>query len=197
MEKRKLTYAAQVAKIIKSELKKLGLKVSVRSAHFSGGDSVDVYLEDVRPDLLEKIEERYSKYKMGNFDSMTDCYNYDNFNRNLPQVKYLFFNNKCSERLRECAEKYIEDFYGVPKCESVSVTYSSYWFRALRDENFWNKYTEFAKKQPKTCPKCGSVDMVFPALSRRDNKTEICSKCGQKEALEDMAIAKGILKVRK
>lgn len=36
------------------------------------------------------------------------------------------------------------------------------------------------------CPKCGEI---YPegkgALSRRDNRTEICSQCGFEEAMED------------
>ena len=39
----------------------------------------------------------------------------------------------------------------------------------------------------KICPKCGNKIVGYPAISRRDNKTEICSYCGQIEALEDMA----------
>lgn len=35
------------------------------------------------------------------------------------------------------------------------------------------------------CPKCGNLYTGYPALSRRDNKTEICSDCGVREALED------------
>jgi len=35
------------------------------------------------------------------------------------------------------------------------------------------------------CPKCGEPLEGFPALSRRDNKTEICSDCGTLEAMED------------
>ena len=36
------------------------------------------------------------------------------------------------------------------------------------------------------CPKCKRENvMKFPALSRRDNKTEICSDCGTSEALSD------------
>lgn len=34
------------------------------------------------------------------------------------------------------------------------------------------------------CPKCGNEMGKYPALSRVDNKTEICSDCGVKEALE-------------
>ena len=37
----------------------------------------------------------------------------------------------------------------------------------------------------KICPKCGKKIIGYPGLSRVDNKTEICSKCGQIEALED------------
>ena len=37
----------------------------------------------------------------------------------------------------------------------------------------------------RTCPKCGKRYDGYPALSRRDNKTWICSECGLKEAFED------------
>jgi predicted RNA-binding Zn-ribbon protein involved in translation (DUF1610 family) len=36
---------------------------------------------------------------------------------------------------------------------------------------------------PFTCPRCGHYSQQFPALSRADNKTEICSACGTDEAL--------------
>ena len=47
----------------------------------------------------------------------------------------------------------------------------------------------------KVCPHCGKLIGKFPALSRKDNKTEICSKCGAQEALADYY--KYILKTRK
>ena len=34
------------------------------------------------------------------------------------------------------------------------------------------------------CPRCGKYIKGYPALSRKDNKTEICSDCGTAEALE-------------
>lgn len=37
----------------------------------------------------------------------------------------------------------------------------------------------------KICPKCNGPLGDRPALSRRDNKTDICSECGYKEAMED------------
>ena len=38
------------------------------------------------------------------------------------------------------------------------------------------------------CPKCRKTYTGYPALSRYDNKTEICSACGTKEALEAMGM---------
>ena len=44
----------------------------------------------------------------------------------------------------------------------------------------------------KKCPRCGEDTMdentVMNALSRRDNKTYICSPCGTKEAFVDMGL---------
>ncbi|MBR3138278.1 hypothetical protein IKG41_02970 [Candidatus Saccharibacteria bacterium] len=33
------------------------------------------------------------------------------------------------------------------------------------------------------CPKCGEYYVGYPALSRTDNKTRICQKCGINEAI--------------
>ncbi|BCB40543.1 hypothetical protein BCJMU51_5461 [Bacillus cereus] len=45
----------------------------------------------------------------------------------------------------------------------------------IRSENF-------KKREIKDCPKCGIGYSEYPAISRVDNKTEICPKCGQEEA---------------
>lgn len=37
----------------------------------------------------------------------------------------------------------------------------------------------------KICPVCGNEYTEHPAISRRDNITEICSKCGTNEAIDD------------
>ena len=36
----------------------------------------------------------------------------------------------------------------------------------------------------KKCPICKKSIIGYPAISRKDNKTEICSQCGQDEAME-------------
>ena len=35
------------------------------------------------------------------------------------------------------------------------------------------------------CPNCGKITTEHSALSRKDNKTRICSDCGTKEAILD------------
>lgn len=40
-----------------------------------------------------------------------------------------------------------------------------------------------AAKERHKCPKCGKEYIGYPALSREDNKTEICPRCGLSEAL--------------
>lgn len=42
----------------------------------------------------------------------------------------------------------------------------------------------------KTCPNCGNQYEGYPALSRKDNKTEICADCGMREAIESAKNAK-------
>ena len=37
----------------------------------------------------------------------------------------------------------------------------------------------------KICPICGNEYTEHPAISRKDNITEICPACGTKEALDD------------
>lgn len=41
-----------------------------------------------------------------------------------------------------------------------------------------------APTKRKKCPSCGRYMVGYPAISRKDNKTEICSTCGMLEALE-------------
>lgn len=44
--------------------------------------------------------------------------------------------------------------------------------------------TQKKEKELKTCPRCKKTYTGYPAISRKDNKTEICSECGTAEALE-------------
>ena len=47
---------------------------------------------------------------------------------------------------------------------------------------------ETTMKKSAICPICGREYNDRPALSRRDNETEICPECGQREALESIGV---------
>lgn len=40
----------------------------------------------------------------------------------------------------------------------------------------------------RVCPRCGMRYLEHPAISRTDNRTEICPDCGTREALESIGI---------
>lgn len=48
------------------------------------------------------------------------------------------------------------------------------YFNNIKDDN----------KRKKICPSCKKVYTEYPAISRKDNKTLICSECGMKEIQE-------------
>ena len=52
-----------------------------------------------------------------------------------------------------------------------------------------NKKESKMSDKVKHCPRCSESYTGFPALSRRDNKTEICGSCGTEEGMEDFVKA--------
>ena len=42
--------------------------------------------------------------------------------------------------------------------------------------------------QARKCPVCGRTYTDYPALSRKDNATEICPDCGVREALASIGV---------
>ncbi len=42
----------------------------------------------------------------------------------------------------------------------------------------------------KICPRCRKAYHGYPATSRLDNETSICSDCGTREALESLGISR-------
>ena len=95
--------AAQVAALVKANLKKHGIACSVKSSYFSMGNSVDVRVYDQRPETVAKIREYCEQFKDGYFDGMQDMYIYNKDRRNGPTTKYLHIKNEISAELRaEC-----------------------------------------------------------------------------------------------
>ena len=51
-------------------------------------------------------------------------------------------------------------------------------------------YEQMKDLNIKVCPVCGKEYTEYPAISRKDNQTEICPDCGIMEALDDYINAK-------
>ena len=89
MTKQKST-VAQCAQAIRNELKLAfpQIKFQVISDSYSGGNSVNVKWDNgpCNNDVLKII----SKYQYGDFNGMTDMYEYNNTVQGIPQTKYLF-----------------------------------------------------------------------------------------------------------
>ena len=110
--------AATAAKAIKNELKKQfpGIKFSVRSDNFAGGNSVDIEWMD--GPTVEEVEQITDKYQYGHFDGMVDMYEYSNMRKDIPQAKYVMTDRRMSNFIRSQIAEYLrQNFAG---CENAT-----------------------------------------------------------------------------
>jgi len=94
--------AKQAAKLIRSDLKKHfpQTKFSVRSAHYT-----TVRIGWTNNESIKEIEKLTARYEMGQFNGMTDSYDYSNSRNDIPQVKYVF----CERTLTDDVTKKIDE----------------------------------------------------------------------------------------
>lgn len=148
---------ADVAKLLRKFLKDNNIKGSVKSQTYSGGNSVNVTLQDVNPEQFDLVYEESKKYQKGSFDPMTDHYELSNLNDNIPQVQYTFVKCDFSDELRQKALDVLHaefqlEYENVPKnhselnCDHADLD-GDYIFSAIRGvlqnghlyENLWKK----------------------------------------------------------
>lgn len=102
------------AKNIRAELKRAfpGIKFSVRTSRYSGGNSIDVeWTDGPNSDQVDKI---ISKYEYGHFDGMTDCYNNSDspWNCTFGSTKYAHTRRQYSDAMVESRIRYVVDHLG-------------------------------------------------------------------------------------
>lgn len=103
MSKRQPTQHAQVAKLIKAELRQHGIKCTVKSSSFSMGNSVDINVENQPPWVMEAIKKQTDKYEYGSYCHYQDIQTTKNRDFDGPQTKYLTINNYYTEELKQAA----------------------------------------------------------------------------------------------
>lgn len=112
-KKREPTMAAQTAKAIRKELKEQfpNTKFSVRAENFSGGNAVDI--EWIDKQTSDEVDTVVKKYQYGNFNGMIDCYEYNNKNESIPQVRFVQVQRKISDETMEKVRLEISKDYGI------------------------------------------------------------------------------------
>ena len=114
MSKRQLTGAALTAKMIKKRLTALypRIKFSVTSDTFSMGNSVDIRWTD--GPTSEAVNAITKQYQYGNFDSMTDSYDYTGIDPALgcEGAKYVHCSRKTSAEHQAKIAAKADEHYG-------------------------------------------------------------------------------------
>lgn len=102
----------QAAKMIRKDLKAAfpGVKFSVNTHRYSMGNSIRV--EWIDGPSYESVERLTDKYEDGDFDGMTDCYNYRPNPDNIPRTKYLFLTRNLSPLAAEKIEALRSEKFG-------------------------------------------------------------------------------------
>lgn len=60
----------------------------------------------------ELVELQVSKFEMGHFDGMTDCYDYSNRRDDIPQARYVFCNREIDQDIFNKAFELTKDYFG-------------------------------------------------------------------------------------
>lgn len=86
---------SQTAALIRKEIKTAfpAMPFTCTSKSYAGGNSISIDLMGVPEERQALVARMVAKYRLGNFDGMTDCYEYNNRNPELPQANYIFVNN--------------------------------------------------------------------------------------------------------
>lgn len=91
------TAAAQIRAELKSAFP--GIKFSVKSSSYAGGDSVRIEWEN--GPTSNQVNKIVDKYQYGSFNPMEDIYEYDNKNTEVEQVKYVQVQREISQDIKD------------------------------------------------------------------------------------------------
>ena len=109
--KKEISSHAGAAKMIRAYMKANGIAGSVRSESYSMGSSVRVYVQDLLPAQYGELKAFANQFQYGHFDGMIDMYEYSNNRDDIPQVKFVFVDNKMSDELGEKIYQFMKGYY--------------------------------------------------------------------------------------
>jgi hypothetical protein len=129
---------AMVAKRIKNELHEAfpSIKFIIRS------DTSSVHICWTDGPLMEQVEKVVCKYVMGFYDSMNDCFEYDNVRKDIPQVKYVFTTRVMSPESYQKIKEKIEKEFDIDFSDQNAVFNK---FKAWPNQVIWREFYKTAK----------------------------------------------------
>lgn len=99
---------------------------------------------------------------------------------------YMLWNDSCNRDIQKVIKIFKLYRLGVIKKQDIEDR--------VKNVGYGKSFDDLLEINESICPKCKGILGDRPALSRRDEKTEICEECGMKEAAEDI---EKMLKTRK
>jgi len=131
---------AGAAAAIKAELTALypGIKFSCTSDSFSMGDSVNVKWTDGPTE--SEVDSIIKKYQYGNFDGMTDMYEYSNSRSDIPQSKYVSSRREQSEGIKSLLPQ-LETFLTGYNSDDWHNSIERIFYRLISKTSFPANYT--------------------------------------------------------
>ena len=138
---KKMTEHAQVAKMIRKDLKEAYplVKFSVTSKSFANGDSVSIKWEN--GPTTEMIKSITNRYQAGDFNAMEDIYEYDHSKADTPTVKYVMQNRIISDDKRAEIKTEIENKFGCDLSDQQGIFDR---FRCWPDTLIYREYKDRA-----------------------------------------------------
>jgi len=111
MASKQVSTHAAAAKMIRAYMRQNNIIGSVKSSSYSGGSSVDIYTNDLPPNVYKQLKEYADQFQYGHFDGMVDMYEYSNNRQDIPQVKFVFVNNHISANMRQSIWDFLRGFF--------------------------------------------------------------------------------------
>lgn len=148
------------------------IKFSVRSESYSGGNSINVSWE-LGP-TTKQVEEIADRFQEGDFDGMTDSYNYDptlvltkeNEIKRLGGAKYVFCN-------RSEGDGTLRKLYSKAVCKAQGVEYRGDSTLVISGAR-WERHLEVGDQFYVALSKCDLYGKVFDGIESDPDHCENC-----------------------
>lgn len=110
----------------------------------------------------------------------------DHYSREIPR-KYLYTVdefNILQEDIQNLNEVHkFKKRQQLELIEFIKTRFTNWDYYSFENRRKTKRRDEDMPLKERLCPRCGNTYMDYPAISRKDNKTEVCTTCGQAEAL--------------